>query len=53
MKDKVGIGIVGSQFISSIHAEALKSVVDAQIIAVMSPTKGNAKQFAEKHKKHR
>ncbi len=49
MKDKVGIGIVGSQFISSIHVEALKSVVDAQIIAVMSPTKGNAKQFAEKH----
>jgi len=49
MKDKVGIGIVGSQFISSIHVEALKSVVDAQIIAVMSPTKGNAKAFAEKH----
>lgn len=49
MKDKVGIGIVGSQFISSIHVEALKSVTDAQIIAVMSPTKGNAKKFAEKH----
>ena len=49
MKDKVGIGIVGSQFISSIHVEALKSVADAQIIAVMSPTKGNAKTFATKH----
>jgi len=49
MKDKVGIGIVGSQFISSIHVEALKSVADAQIIAVMSPTKGNAKTFAAKH----
>ena len=49
MKDKVGIGIVGSQFISSIHVEALKSVADAQIIAVMSPTKGNAERFAKKH----
>lgn len=49
MKDKVGIGIVGSQFISSIHVEALKSVSDAQIIAVMSPTKGNAEKFAKKH----
>lgn len=49
MKDKVGIGIIGSQFISSIHAEALKSVPDAQIIAVMSPTEGNAKEFATKH----
>ena len=49
MKDKVGIGIVGSQFISSIHVEALKSVSDAQIIALMSPTKGNAEKFAKKH----
>lgn len=49
MENKIGIGIVGSQFISSIHAEALKAVEDAQIIAVMSPTKGNAKEFAAKH----
>ena len=49
MKNKVGIGIVGSQFVSSIHVEALKSVADAEVIAVMSPTKGNAKKFAEKH----
>lgn len=49
MSEKVGIGIVGSQFISSIHVEALKTVNDAKIIAVMSPTKGNAKAFAIKH----
>ena len=49
MEKKIGIGIVGSQFISSIHAEALKSVKDAEIIAVMSPTKGNAKEFATQH----
>jgi len=49
MNKKVGVGLVGSQFISSIHAEALKTVADAEIIAVMSPTKGNAKKFATKH----
>jgi predicted dehydrogenase len=49
MEKKVGVGLVGSQFISSIHAEALKSVSDAEIIAVMSPTPGNAKELAAKH----
>jgi len=49
MDKKVGVGLVGSQFISSIHAESLKTVSEAEIIAVMSPTKGNAKKFAFKH----
>ena len=49
MDKKVGVGLVGSQFISSIHAESLKTVSEAEIIAVMSPTKGNAKKFAAKH----
>ncbi len=49
MENKVGVGLVGSQFISSIHAESLKTVSDAEIIAVMSPTIGNAKKFASKH----
>jgi myo-inositol 2-dehydrogenase/D-chiro-inositol 1-dehydrogenase len=49
MDKKVGVGLVGSQFISSIHAESLKTVSEAEIIAVMSPTKGNAKKFASKH----
>lgn len=49
MKDKVGIGIIGSQFISSIHVEALKQVPHARVEAVMSPSPGNAKNFAEKH----
>ncbi len=49
MNKKVGVGLVGSQFISSIHAESLKTVADAEIIAVMSPTKGNAMEFALKH----
>tara|TARA_R110002167_G_scaffold120166_13_gene297873 strand:+ start:429 stop:1517 length:1089 start_codon:yes stop_codon:yes gene_type:complete len=49
MGKKVGIGLIGSQFISAIHVEALKSVQDAQVLAVMSPTKGNALAFAQKH----
>ncbi|WP_228238362.1 Gfo/Idh/MocA family protein [Allomuricauda sp. M10] len=48
MDKKVGVGLIGSQFISSIHADALSRVADAEIIAVMSPTKGNAKSFAER-----
>ena len=44
MKTKpVRIGLIGSQFITSIHAEALKGVRDAEILAVMSPTQGHAR----------
>jgi len=49
MKKKVGIGLIGSQFISTIHVEALRSVPDAEVLAVMSPSKGNARAFAVKH----
>ena len=47
MKNKIGVGLIGSQFISTIHAAALKKVPDASIIAVMSPTKGHAERFAK------
>lgn len=49
MKEKIGVGLIGSRFISSIHAEAFKSVADANVLAVMSPTPGNARDFAAKH----
>jgi len=49
MRSKLGIGLVGSGFISSIHVEALKTVADAEVLAVCSPTKGNARDFAKKH----
>ena len=49
MNKKVKYGLIGSQFITTIHAESLKHVVDAEIVAVMSPTPGNAKKFAEAH----
>src|SRR3990167_4719945 len=48
MDKKVGVGLIGSQFISSIHAEALSRVRDAEVLAVMSPSEGHARKFAEK-----
>ena len=44
--NKIGIGIIGSQFISTIHVEAFKSVPDAEVVAVMSPTENHASEFA-------
>ena len=49
MDKKVGIGLIGSQFISTIHAEAIKTVSEAEILAVMSPTGTHAKEFAKKY----
>lgn len=49
MSKKVGVGLIGSQFISTIHAEAFKSVSEGELLAVMSPTAGHAKAFADKH----
>ena len=48
MNRKVRVGIIGSQFISNIHVEALKPCADAEVFAVASPTKNNARNFARK-----
>ena len=48
MKETVNIGIIGSQFISTIHADSLRGCGHAKIIAVASPTKAHAQAFAEK-----
>lgn len=45
----VGVGLIGSQFISSIHAESLRHCPQARIVGVASPTPGNAAKFAERH----
>ncbi|HPD15501.1 MAG TPA: Gfo/Idh/MocA family oxidoreductase [Planctomycetota bacterium] len=45
----VGVGLVGSQFVSTIHAEALKRVPRARLAAVASPTPGHAVAFARAH----
>src|SRR5436309_5417851 len=45
----VRVGLVGSRFVSTIHAEALKRVPGAELFAVVSPTDDHAEQFARRH----
>src|SRR4029079_19007159 len=45
---QVGVGLIVSQFVSSIHAEALRACPHADIRAVASPTAGHAKGFADR-----
>jgi predicted dehydrogenase len=46
---KVRVGLIGTQFISTIHAEALKTVPQAELFAVASPTPPHAQEFAQKY----
>lgn len=48
MKNPVNVGLIGSQFISTIHAEAIQQCSQAQLMAVASPTPGNAENFAKR-----
>lgn len=45
----VHVGLVGSRFISTIHAEALKRVAGAELFSVVSPTGEHAQEFAARH----
>jgi len=46
---KVKVGIIGSQFQADIHATSLQIMPDtAEVVAVASPTPGNAAAFAKK-----
>ena len=49
MAKPVRVGFIGSQFITSIHAEAFRMVPNAEVLAVASPTPGHAQAFAQKH----
>src|SRR5436309_1380273 len=44
----VGVGIIGSQFVSAIPAQALRADPHAEARAVASPTPGHAEVFAER-----
>jgi predicted dehydrogenase len=44
---KIGVGLVGSQFISAIHYVSLTRVPDAEVLAVASPTIEHVRPFAE------
>jgi len=48
-KGRVKVGIIGSQFEADIHAESFRLMPDeAEVVAVASPTPGNAARLAEK-----
>lgn len=49
MKPKIKVGLIGSQFISAIHAESLSRCGQAEMAAVASPTPGHAAAFAARH----
>lgn len=47
---RVGIGIVGSRFQADCIASSVKMMPDeAEVVAVASPTRGNAEAFARRH----
>jgi myo-inositol 2-dehydrogenase / D-chiro-inositol 1-dehydrogenase len=46
MSKRVRIGLIGSQFICSIHAESVHRCAEAELFAVASPTADNASKFA-------
>src|SRR5687767_8497383 len=48
--EKVRIGLVGSQFISTIHAESLARVGQAEVVAAASATESHVREFAAKHR---
>ena len=50
MSKPIRIGLVGSQFICSIHAESVHRCADAELYAVASPTKEHVKDFAARFK---
>ncbi len=49
MTRTINVGMLGSQFIGSIHAESFATIPHAEIVAVASPTPGHAETFAAKH----
>src|SRR5439155_1503513 len=46
---KVRVGLIGSGFVSDLHATGFKIVPDAEVVAVASRTPGKAKRFAQHH----
>src|SRR5687768_12557713 len=46
---QVNVGLIGSQFITSIHLESLRRCAHANVLAVASPTESHVRPFAEKH----
>ena len=47
MGQRIGVGLVGSGFISSIHYESLKRLPGVEVVAVASTTEKHVRAFAE------
>jgi predicted dehydrogenase len=51
IRGRVKVGIIGSQFQADIHAESFRLMPDeAEVVAVASPSPGNAEKFAQRHR---
>ncbi|MCI0856525.1 MAG: Gfo/Idh/MocA family oxidoreductase, partial [Chloroflexi bacterium] len=50
-KDRLGIGFVGSGFVTGFHLQALVSVRDADVRAIASPTREHAEAAAAQAKR--
>jgi predicted dehydrogenase len=48
MKPPVRVGLIGSQFISAIHAESLLRCPNAELVAAASPTRAHVEAFAQR-----
>jgi len=49
MSKAVRVGLIGSQFISEIHADSVSRCPTAELFAVASPTAAHVEHFAKKH----
>src|SRR4051794_9574232 len=49
MAERVRVGLIGSGFVSTIHAESLARVPQAEVVAVASATPEHAAAFAGRH----
>lgn len=48
MSKRVRVGVIGSQFVSTLHADALQRCPHCEIVAVASPTRDHVEAFARK-----
>ena len=48
--EKLGVGIIGSQFVATIHAESFgRQIPNAELVACASPTEEHVREFAGRH----
>lgn len=47
--NKIGVGIIGSGFISEIHVQSLRQIPEAEVVAVASLPKEQVRSFAERN----